>query len=119
MQQTLELLSDLTKDDITWMLEQGTEQQVIIDTLIMREGDDLEAIIIVLDGLVGVEISALGDQLIAKLGPGELLGELSFIEGRPAAETIKALENSLLLILPHHVLETKLALDSGFASRFY
>src|SRR5262245_44321820 len=119
MQETLELLSDLTKDDITWMLERGTEQQVITGTLIMREGDELEAIVIVLNGMVGVEISALGDQLIAKLGPGELLGELSFIEGRPAAATIKAVENSLLLTLPHQLLESKLAQDSMFASRFY
>lgn len=119
MQETLELLSDLTRDDIAWMLEQGTEQQVITGTMIMREGDDPEALIMVLAGLVGVEISALGDQVIAKLGPGELLGELSFIEGRPAAATIKAVENSLLLILPRQVLESRLALDSGFASRFY
>ena len=119
MQEKLELLSDLTKNDITWMLEQGKEQQVITGSLIMCEGDALEAIVIVLDGMVGVEISALGDRPIARLGPGELLGELSFIEGRPAAATIKAVENSLLLILPYQILESKLALDSGFASRFY
>jgi len=119
MQEALKLLSELTKDDITWILEQGTEQQVITDTLIIGEGDEPSALILVLDGLVGVEIAALSDQLIAKLGPGELLGEISFIEGRPAAATIKALENSLLLVLPRQILETKLELDSAFATRFY
>jgi len=119
MRDALRLLSELTNDDITWILEQGTEQQVITDTLIIREGDDQADIVIVLDGLVGVEVAAVSNQLVAKLGPGELLGEISFIGGCPAAATIKAIENSLLLVLTRPILETKLELDPAFASRFY
>jgi len=119
MHDALRLLSELTNDDITWILEQGTEQQVITDTLIIHEGDDQTAIVIVLEGLVGVEIAAVSNQLVAKLGPGELLGEISFIGGCPAAATIKAMENSLLLVLPRPILETKLTVDPAFAARFY
>jgi len=119
MYNALRLLSELTNEDIAWILEQGTEQQVITDTLIIHEGDDQADIVIVLEGLVGVEIAAVSNQLVAKLGPGEILGEISFIGGCPAAATIKAVENSLLIVLSRPILETKLALDPGFAARFY
>lgn len=119
MYDALRLLSELTNDDIAWILEQGTEQQVIAETLIIQEGDEQAAIVIVLDGLVGVELATLSNQMVAKLGPGEILGEISFVGSCPAAATIKAVENSLLLVLPRHILETKLAQDTAFASRFY
>jgi SAM-dependent methyltransferase len=119
MYDALRLLSELTNEDITWILEQGTEQQVITDTLIIHEGDDQTDIIIVLEGLVGVELAVLSNQLVAKLGPGEILGDISFVGNCPAAATVKAVENSLLLVLPRQVLQTKLALDAAFAARFY
>lgn len=119
MQDALRLLAELNDSDIDWILEQGTEQQVIANTLIIREGQHPDAIFIVLDGLLGVEIDAASNQLIAKLGPGELLGEMSFLEGRPASATVKAVENSLILSLSRQTLEAKLGDDPAFAARFY
>jgi len=119
MQEALRLLAELNDSDIDWILEHGTEQQVIANTLIIQEGQLPEAIFIVLDGLLGVEVDAISHQLIAKLGPGELLGEMSFLEGLPASATVRAVENSLILTLPRQTLKTKLESDIGFAARFY
>jgi CRP-like cAMP-binding protein len=118
MPEALRLLSELTADDISWILEKGTEIQVISETLLIREGEPSKAIWIVLDGLVGVTVAAAGSQLVARLGPGEMMGEISFLDGRPATASVKAVENSLLLELPRSVLEERLT-DSAFAARFY
>lgn len=119
MHDALNLLSELSGEDLNWIFESSAEQQVIANTLIITEGDTTSDLFFVLDGLVGVEISSASSQVIARLGPGELLGELSFIERRPASATIKALENSLLLVIPRRILEEKLVNDTAFAARFY
>ncbi|MCW3098277.1 MAG: hypothetical protein JWL77_3895 [Chthonomonadaceae bacterium] len=119
MQEALKLLAELTEEDISWMLEQGREQQVIANTRIIQEGEKPVALFIVLEGLVGIEIDALDTLLIAYRGPGELLGEISFLDSQPASATVKAVENSLLLAIPYAQLDAKLAVDTGFAARFY
>ncbi len=119
MQEALRLLSELTAEDIAWLASQGSEQQFAAGTLIIREGDSPATLYIVLAGLVGISVASVGDQQLGQLGPGELLGENSFIENRPASATIRALEDSQLLVLSHQVLAEKLALDHAFAARFY
>lgn len=119
MHDALHLLYELSNEDLNWIFDSSAEQQVIANTLIITEGDTAPDLFFVLDGLVGVEVSSASSQIIARLGPGELLGELSFIEKRPASATIKALENSLLLVIPRQILEAKLANDTAFAARFY
>jgi extracellular factor (EF) 3-hydroxypalmitic acid methyl ester biosynthesis protein len=119
MQEALSLLSELDEDDLLWIEEQGQEQQVIANTLLIREGEHPKALFIVLEGLVGIEIEAVDSQRIAIRGPGELLGEVSFLDGRPASATVKVIENSLLLALPRPALTEKLTTDIAFAARFY
>ena len=44
---------------------------------------------------------------------------MSWIEGLPASATIKAVENTLLLVIPREVLETRQANDASFAARLF
>jgi len=119
MHEALRLFPELSNDDMAWILKEATENQVISDTTIIHEGENQAPVAILLEGLVGVELSALKNQQVAKLGPGEILGEGSFVSGGPAAATLKTIARSRLLVLPRETLEVKLASDSGFASRFY
>jgi extracellular factor (EF) 3-hydroxypalmitic acid methyl ester biosynthesis protein len=119
VQEALHLLSELSDEDAAWLLENGVEQQVIANTLLIREGERPEALYIVLDGLVRVEVEVLGQVVLAHPGPGELIGEISFLDGGPASATVTAAENSLLLVLSRKMLERKLADDPPFAARFY
>ena len=119
MLDALGLLSELTEEDINWIQDHGVEQQVIANTLLIQEGLHPEALFIVLEGLVGIEVEAIHSRRIATAGPGELLGEVSFLDGSPASATVRAIENSLLLALPRPVLEARLEADAAFAARFY
>jgi len=114
-----QLLSDLAEPDLAWLFSVGQEHQVIANTAITIEDEHLEDLVFVLHGLLGVELEALPDQRIATLGPGELIGELSFLEGSPASATVRAVENSLLLKVSFEALEARLAEDTDFAARLY
>ena len=119
MQAALELLNELSESDIDWIFSAGREQQVIANTVIIREGDRPEALYIVIEGLLGVALSSTGDMTVGVLGPGAIIGELSFLEDRPAAASVTAIESSLLLVLAHTTLDGKLKDDPAFAARFY
>ena len=119
MNSGLSFLTDLPDDDIAWMLEVGHERQVIANTILLKEGARAESLIFVLNGLVGVRVSFLEDQQVATLGPGEMLGEMGFIEERPASATVLAVENSLLLIVPYQALREALESRPGFGARFH
>jgi len=59
------------------------------DTL-FREGDPGEALMIVLDGqlVARVRTPAGTDEEVARLGPGEVVGEMSFIDAEPRSATV-------------------------------
>ena len=76
MQEALRLLSELSPEDIAWLATQGSEQQFAAGALIIREGDNPAAILIVLAGLVGVGITSVGDQ---QLGQRRAPIERSFV----------------------------------------
>ena len=54
---------------------------------ITREGDAGDAFYVVTDGHLDI---SQGDRAIAELGPGEFLGEISLIDGRPRTATATA-----------------------------
>lgn len=119
MQTALDLFAELTDPEVGWLLGCGVERQVISSTRLITEGERPDAVWFVLEGLVEVTIAALPGQAIARLGPGEIFGEIAFVEQAAASATVAALENSLLLEVPAAMLADQLAGDDGFAMRFY
>jgi CRP-like cAMP-binding protein len=119
MFEALSLLKELTDTDIQWMLGTGQERQVAAGTVVIQEGSGSEALFILLHGLVQVTVASGGDTPLATLGPGELMGEISFLEGRAPTATITAVEPSLLLAVPFDRLAARLAEDPRFAARWY
>lgn len=115
----LALLDQLDEGDWDWIFENGIEEQVIANTQIIHEGEKADAVYFVLEGLVGVFIKAMGDKPLAKLGPGEIFGEIAFLKDQAAVADVRAVENSLLLGIPWTKLQLKLEEDTSFAVGFY
>lgn len=111
------LMADLNDADIEWILSSGLEQQVIANTILVAEGQVSEVLYLVLDGLLEVRVQSFGEEVVARIGPGEIVGEMSFLENKPASATVRACENSLLLVLPRGHLDAKAAGDATFAAR--
>lgn len=119
MHDALSLLSDLSDADIDWLLQIGEDRQVPAGATIIAEGSTPQALYFVLQGLAELRIAALGEARVATLGPGELLGEMSLLEGGAASATVLALENVSVLALARDAVTDRCTHDAAFAARLY
>jgi bacteriocin-type transport-associated protein len=119
MKKVLYILGELSDDDIDWLIAIGNREEIPAGTILIHEGQPVDALYILLDGTLAVSAAALGDKEIAKLSSGEVVGEMSFVDARRPSATVKALADAVVLAIPRAQLETKLQQDVSFASRFY
>ncbi|MBF0517256.1 MAG: cyclic nucleotide-binding domain-containing protein [Nitrospirae bacterium] len=116
MVKILEILSD---DDIQWLLSTGMEEQFEPETVIIREGEFTEAVYIVLEGLLGVFVSASGFKQVASIGAGEIIGEMSYLENLPTSATVIAVEPSIVLSISKDAIDDRINNDPTFGNRLY
>ena len=119
MKKVLYILGEMTDDDIEWMLKAGRPRVLPSGEILIRQGDPIDALYIVTDGLFDVSMDSSGGARLAELGAGEVLGEISFVDARPPLATVKATAESRVLGIPREALKRKLTDDVGFAARFY
>lgn len=87
---------------------------------IVREGDHHNALYVLRKGHVRVEKNSAGFPLeLARLGPGELFGEMSFIDGSPASADIIANEPVEAYVVDGQVLEPLLRKYPGIYGRLF
>lgn len=119
MRKVFYLLGYLSDDDIEWMLGAGERRNLPAGAALIREGQASEALYIVLDGAVSITLAALGGQAIDTKYSGEILGEMSLIDDRPASATVAALGQAVVFALERSRLTARLERDTAFAARFY
>lgn len=119
MRKALYLLATINDRDFEWLLKIGRRKPVAAGETLITEGHRIEALYVVLQGSFAIFTEATGDREIAQISTGEVLGEISFIDARPPAATVKAVEDSLVWAIPRTMLVQKLAQDADFASHFY
>jgi CRP-like cAMP-binding protein len=110
----------LTNDDERLLLEKSTRVSYAAGEQILEEGSRRQAIFIVRNGIVGVEIAHLGQGVaIRQLGPGTVFGEMSFLESAAASASIVAREPVELDVIEGSRVNSLLASVPGLAARFY
>ena len=119
MRKALQLMNNLEDVDIEWMVDHGVRQSITLGKVLIREGEEIDSLYVVLDGRFSVCTAAMDGKEIAPLFSGEIVGEISFVHsGLPSASVI-ATQDSHVLNIPRQVLSDKLAGDTAFAARFY
>jgi CRP/FNR family cyclic AMP-dependent transcriptional regulator len=118
MRKALFLLGVLQDGDIEWMVSVGNREKVPKGKILIEEGKEIDYLYIVADGTLAVLASALGNQEIARLKAGEVLGEMSFVDSSPPSASVVALEDCLVLSIPRSALKQRLE-NPEFAARFY
>ncbi|UBF27141.1 cyclic nucleotide-binding domain-containing protein [Kovacikia minuta CCNUW1] len=130
------LLKELTNSDIDWMLATGRREEIDSGTILIRQGEPVEALYILLDGALAVSIAQANDnpigrafaaleggelsgREIARLTNGEVVGEMPFLESYLSSTTVKATKRSLILVIPQQELIEKLRSDENFAAHLY
>lgn len=119
MRKVLYIMGQLSDEDIEWLVANGRREAVSPGTTLIHEGRPVGAVYIVLNGLLSVFTARAGMQELARLGAGEIVGEMSFVDARPPSASVGALGDALVLSIPRSRLAAKLEQDVGFAARFY
>jgi len=119
MRRALLILGILSDGDIDWLTAVGNRQTCAPGSFLVREGEPLEAFFVLLEGRLSVRTKARPDEELNSLLPGEIVGELSFLDSRPPSASVVADGESTVLSVPRNKLSAKLDSDPMFAARFY
>lgn len=130
------LLKELSNQDIDWMLTTGIRTEIEPGTVLIQQGQPLEALHILLDGALSVSLTqpnanplgrafaaleggTLPGREIARLSSGEMVGEIPFVEAYLPSTTVCATSKSLILTISLEHLIQKLEQDLSFAAHLY
>ncbi len=116
MRKALYILGQLGDADVEWLIATGDRRLLEIDEVLIRQGCPADALSIVLDGSLLVDVSG---REVARLGVGEITGEMSFVDASPPSATVRAAQPSRVLCIPTARLAQHLTEDTAFAARFY
>ena len=118
MRKVLYILGELEDSDLQWLLDAGRPRRIQESEAIIREGEPLDELFIVLRGELIVAVGPENKQ-IARLGPGEMVGEMSLLDSRPPSATVVARGDGSVFAVSQDELRRKLGSDAAFAARFY
>jgi bacteriocin-type transport-associated protein len=86
---------------LQWILDKATPLSIDLDTCIVKEGDLADGLFIVKSGQLVIDTTADDGSsvILAEQGAGSLVGEMSWLENRPAVARVLAKAGSKLLQL--------------------
>ena len=117
MRKVLYIFGLLNDEDVEWMARMGVRRRLADGDVVIREGEPADAVVILLEGLFAVSAARVGE--VARLGIGEIVGEMSLIDSATPSATVTAVGECLALFLHKKLLLRKLEVDLGFGYRFY
>jgi CRP/FNR family transcriptional regulator, cyclic AMP receptor protein len=108
--QRIELLDNLTSEDVGQLLPACDEVTVSAGQMIFEAGTAEQALYVVLEGTAEVDLepARARDRIVAELAPGSVVGESSFFHASPHSATVKARTDVRLLRLNRQPFDTLL-----------
>lgn len=95
------LFDSLTDEQMTEVMEQGSEVRVPRGQFYAREGEPIEALCVVLEGEMRITKKVDGrDTVLNTYGPGVFFGEVPLMAGTPFLASGQALVDSRLFLVP-------------------
>ena len=87
MRKVLYIFGLLTDGDIEWMAKNGTCRRLSDGELLIEEGGTSDSLILLLEG--ELQVTAKGYGAIARMGVGEIVGEVSLVDSAPPSATTR------------------------------
>ena len=110
-------LEYLTENDWSLIADRSTQVTFAAGDTMIQEGRSVRTVFLVLSGKAKVETAAKAK--VAGIGPGEIAGEMSFLERIPASASVVAEEPVQAFAIDWKSLEDLFELFPHLASRFY
>lgn len=114
----LDLFDELRPETLRDLAASAHREQFDAGQVLMREGDAGSSLFVVESGHVRVskgDSAAAGRVELARLGPGDVLGEMSLLTGEPRSATVTADEGAEVLVLSKQAVAPVLAADPTVA----
>ncbi len=102
LQETI-LFAELDDGQLDHIAAAGSVRSLQRNVVLFEEGDEPGEFYLVLSGRVAIaqESDDGRESLLAVLGPGELFGEMGFLDGHNRSAQARALEESEVLVVPY------------------
>lgn len=116
------LLSELSNQDIDWMLQVGSHMELAAGTLLLHPDQAADRLFIVLQGALRAALvppQTTGTAPAVQLSAGEMVGVFPTLECAFPYVAASALTEVSVLALPRQELERKLQDDLDFAAHLY
>lgn len=110
--QQVSLFAGLPAKDLQQLDRHVTPTKVAAGTALAREGRAPQQFVLIVSGAASVTI---GDKTIAKLGPGDAIGELSLLDAGVQSATVTTDEECELLAVAANEFQQMLEESPGFA----
>ncbi len=113
----IHLFEGIAPSGLKRIAEIATEEIHRVGQYVFREGDSGEALYLILEGKVRIsrEVSGMGEEALAVLGPGEAFGEMALVDDAPRSADAKVHERCRLLAISKDALESLLFLHKDLA----
>ena len=104
---TFNILESASPELRTWLLANGETQSVPTETVLIKEGERQPSPMVLLEGRLNVTTShkQQGQERLSSLTPGCLVGEMSWLEKRPAVASVTSSGHCTVLRLSIKQLE--------------
>ena len=117
MRKALYILADLDDHDIAWLAKSGELRSLAAGDTLIQAGRAVDHLFFLTDG--SLEVTGPKGARIARLEPGEVVGEMSFVEKRLPGATVKALTEARVLAVPRAAMLAEFTRDAAMGMRFY
>jgi CRP/FNR family transcriptional regulator, cyclic AMP receptor protein len=113
----IDIFRELHPEGIERLAAICAEETYRVGEVVFKEGDVGDKLYLILDGRVRIsrEVSGMGEEALAILGPGSAFGEMSLIDDFPRSADARVHERCRLLVLTKSALEDLLFLDKDLA----
>ncbi len=113
----IQLFSGIKPDGLRRVASICSEESYRLGDIVFREGDEGDKLYMLLEGKIRIsrEVSGMGEEALAVLGPGQAFGEMALIDDFPRSADARVHERCRLLVLSKDALEDLLFLDKDLA----
>jgi small-conductance mechanosensitive channel/CRP-like cAMP-binding protein len=116
----VDFLEALTSEQFDHLASEARIVPYPVGGAVVRQGDEGDSLFLVAEGRVDVSAHASSggvEQRLATLGPGDYFGEMSLLTGAPRSATIRAGEETRLVVLRKEALRPLLVADPTVLER--
>lgn len=118
---TVTVFKDLDETHLGALAARFRERRLRRGEVLFREGESGRELFVIREGTVVVSKPVLGwvEQVLARLGPGELFGEMSLFDQAPRSATVQAETDARLLCLDQESLQRFVEASPAAAAAFF